>query len=136
MNSHIPRTEAVSSFLSRFKQLASEMKKTSEDTTSPEIPVILSRTGWVEITLTYSHNEQSPLKVEVDVAASNQNIKHKEYHRLPKTMISHMEYLLDLLVIGFCLQIVDEYIWVASKQFDDIPDRGVLEALIPPRIDL
>ncbi len=135
MNSHIPRSEAASSFLSRFMKLASDMKETKEDETSPEVTALLSRTEWIEIALTYSHKEQSPLKVEVELAASDRNIEQEEYHKLPKTMISHMDYFLDLLRVGFSVQIVDECIWVASKQFDKIPDLGVVEALIPPLID-
>ncbi|NHJ13408.1 MAG: hypothetical protein EAX95_07005 [Candidatus Thorarchaeota archaeon] len=100
-----------------------------------ETSAILSKTGWVEIVLTHTNDEQNPLRVDVEIAPFDLGIKLKDHCILPKIMTSCMEYLLNLLNLGFNLQLADEGVWIASKCFGTTPKRKILKALIPPKVE-
>ncbi|MFW9911059.1 MAG: hypothetical protein ACFFEU_01220 [Candidatus Thorarchaeota archaeon] len=124
-----------SSFSNKFLQLATELKETCENNKSHEANAVLFRTSWVELILTYDHHEQNPLRVEVELVAFDQNSRHDQQEKLPLTMISHLQYLLDLIRVGFEVHIIDECCWLASMSFPNVPDQNVVKALIPPKIE-
>ena len=134
MDSRIARAETLPGFKSRFIELASEIRAIHKDEMLGEEVAILSRTGWVEIVLAYDCNQQIPLRVEVEISPSDLNFRCEEQYELPKTMITHMEYLLDLMDLGFELQLADECYWIASRHFEEAPKQEILEALIPPLV--
>jgi hypothetical protein len=135
MKDNLRPSDKSQEFLARFVQLVSELKESCKDIRSDETTATLLRTKWVEIALAYNRREQKPLKVEVEIAASDQGFNPKHRHRLPKAMICHMNYLLDLMRIGFELRILDDCYWLAFKSFDELPQRELIEAIIPPNID-
>jgi hypothetical protein len=135
MKSNFPPTDKSQEFLARFVQLVSELRENCEDDKSEETTATLLKTTWVEIALAYNRREQKPFKVEVEIAASEQDFDPKHRHRLPKIMICHMNYLLDLMRIGFELRILDDCYWLAFKSFEEFPQHELIESIIPPSID-
>jgi hypothetical protein len=135
MKDNLPPTAKNQEFLARFVQLASELRESCEDIESDETTATLLKTKWVEIALAYYRREQKPLRIEVEISASDQDFDPEHRHRLPKIMICHMNYLLDLMRIGFELRILDDCYWLAFKSFEELPQHELIESIIPPNVD-
>ncbi|MGD9381834.1 MAG: hypothetical protein PVI03_05260 [Candidatus Thorarchaeota archaeon] len=127
--------ESLWSFHSRFIQLVSEIRNAQNNENATETSAILSRNGWIEIALTYMDDDQNPLRVDVEITPFDLGFKLEDHHKMPKIMTTCMEYLVNLMNLGFNLQLADEGVWIASMRFETTPQRDILQALIPPRVE-
>ena len=99
----------------------------------------LCETDWTRILLIRTSDKPGLISVEVEVSlpkcVTRHDAKSVKIHPRDslKSMITHLEYLLELEGFGFILDLVGEdCLWTASKKSTDILDAKIFEALIPP----
>jgi hypothetical protein len=100
----------------------------------------LCETDWARILLIRASDEPNMVSVEVEISLPKCITRHdsKSANINPrdslKSMITHLEYLLELEGFGFKLDLVGEdCLWTASKKSAELLDTKIIEALIPPK---
>ena len=93
------------------------------------------KTDWVAISLIRRLTFPISLGILAEISmpvliVDNDSTKHAA---LPDDVILHKEYLRKLIDAGFDLQVIgEECLWVAAKDFKEIPPSEVLAMLFPP----
>ncbi len=122
----------------RLQELLETPLRVSDDAESGYKESILCRTDWVEILLLRCVENPEVLRIEVEISVPEDTSPQKymsQSDRLPSDMIAHMEYLLELLHVGFSLQVVGaEGLWLATSQFTGTPASDVVQRLVPPQV--
>lgn len=121
--------------MSRFQELVRSPIDPSRVYETSESIDLVWKTDWVAISLIRRLTFPISLGILAEIsmpvlAVKNDSTKHTA---LPDDVILHMEYLRTLLDAGFELQVIgEECLWVASKDFEEIPPSEILDMLMPP----
>ena len=122
-------------FISRFHELVMDPIDPSSIYETGESITLVWKTNWVAISLVRKLTFPISLSIQAEISmpvptADNDSI---DYAAMPDDVILHMEYLRTLLDAGFALQVIgEECLWMASKDFREIPPPEILDMLMPP----
>jgi hypothetical protein len=128
----------LSLLASRLHKLCNLPLDPSTTGQSGESISVLHKTKWVEILLVRKASTLDLIFIEVDISMPvvSPFANSVDFASLPEAMITHMNYLQILMESGFALQVVgEEGLWVATKQFEGVPESDVIKLLVPPLTD-
>jgi hypothetical protein len=122
-------------FVSRIQLMVTTPIDPSSIYETGESITLVWRTNWVAISLIRRLTFPISLTIQAEITMpvppeDNDGIN---YAAMPDDVILHMDYLQTLLDAGFDLQVIgEECLWVAAKDFKEIPPSEVLAMLLPP----
>ena len=122
-------------FVSRFQEIVVAPMDPSSIYETGESITLVWKTEWAAISLVRRLTFPISLTVQVEIhmpvlSADNDSIN---YMAMPDDMVLHMDYLRGLLEAGFDLQVIgEECLWVASRDFKEVPPSELLDILMPP----
>jgi hypothetical protein len=129
------RRDLLEDFVSRFQEIVRSPIDPSGVYETGESIDLVWKTDWVAISLIRRLTFPISLSIlaEISMPVLTSDNDSSRHTALPDDVILQMEYLRTLLVAGFDLQVIgEECLWVASKDFKEIPPLEILEILMPP----
>lgn len=130
-----PRRNLFEDFVSRFQELVRSQIDPSDVYETGESIDLVWKTEWVAISLIRKLTFPISLAVQVEISMPVSTLDNDtmDYSAMPDVVILHMEYLRKLLNAGFVVEVIgEECLWVASKDFGEIPPSETLDILMPP----
>ncbi len=122
-------------FVSRFYELVMAPIDPSSIYETGESITLVWRTNWVAISLIrrLTFPISLTIQAEISIPVPPEDNDCINYAAMPDVVILHMGYLRTLIDAGFDVQVIgEECLWVATKDFKEIPSPEMLDILMPP----
>ncbi|MFW9945098.1 MAG: hypothetical protein ACFFB7_08880 [Candidatus Sifarchaeia archaeon] len=122
-------------FTARFYELVMAPIDPSTIYETGESITLVWKTNWVAISLVRKLTFPISLSIQAEISmpVPTDDDDSINYAALPDVVILHMGYLRTLIDGGFDVQVIgEECLWVASKDFKEIPSPEILDMLMPP----